>query len=1079
MSTTEIKNVLATDARKNNPDSPAQLQNFQMLKKENTAQFGIHGSGGPMSSTDFSNTYMHQQNSAVLTSSQNYPRQQMSNMLSHFSQANHPLRSQKNSSIKFFGMRSPQSQQNDSQVIMDQDYMSAAYLDDPPAQNKRMNWTFLNERQDHKFFCESNRKIKKERLQRLLKIETECHQENDQLMRNLVSKQKRFNSQALSQKYYERVMTPLNVIDKVIQNSNNPNQNIQLKPFSKLNQTTVDIPKIEIPQNNFSFEQTITNKTHNPMIDMSNQKRNMKPFNTPAYFNDSKKFSVSFANQTQYRVSTAINTNIDDNYSLNQKENSHLRSAIQKPSFLQYLHDPLNQEVFEMSKFTQQNKSSQQSKKIRSRSMKFNYGARNSIQTHLSQSYSQNNQTRPGTNTSRPITQNSRLYVRENRALNRILEQNQKLDQRLQIMSNQDLKANQEYKKEVAQIINKIEQEFNTDEDQPMKQKTSFVQNDRDTMLLADDDELEIDDNSESSPAKSRLTTKSKQTLGQTYEEEYTVDPMKEYKQTSLTNTIEPQQISRKMGKQQLISCENPFNRMRIRESDIPLDVLYNKEVNAMKKNEKTHNLQERPLSFSVWKNFDGSEGHDMTRIHVNQQEFILEHEFKRKNLPKDKQIILAPDADVGIPSSNHIQCLENESKNLKQVYSPTTLNGKFIHKQREDHDNAMLAVYAHTLYLKENFPDQIKNHQKNQRSNDIAKFQRRVTMKFHGSSVENSLDKNTSPTSNINVNKQIAVQQLNGPNLLIQSKLTIGGRKSSIPVYKDTRYAQLLDECLQQVKQLEEEKKKNNRNIRKDPQISKDKYRLKIVKPDMNYLLQNLELQNSKSDQISYLKIFNDDELTRVMAKQYYGRWYLSPKQWAKIQKKGYKQQEITELKIETDNEQNLLSSDFIISKPGHRTETNRNITHHRTQQGSKNQLNQKSSGQIPKSSNVSPKKQFVSKVIDNPNEPLIKHQVKRSIYQKEFALTKLLDKIKDKAKAKKEEQERLARQRRSRSPTKLSAIDLESDHGLLRSLSKSPTKKLDRFVMAETFVEEIKHIVDSIDIGSESRKNNARIIQ
>lgn len=57
---------------------------------------------------------------------------------------------------------------------------------------------------------------------------------------------------------------------------------------------------------------------------------------------------------------------------------------------------------------------------------------------------------------------------------------------------------------------------------------------------------------------------------------------------------------------------------MKIKESNIPLDVLYNREVNAMKKNEKTYNLQQRPLTFSVWKNFDGNEGHDMTRIHVN-----------------------------------------------------------------------------------------------------------------------------------------------------------------------------------------------------------------------------------------------------------------------------------------------------------------------------------------------------------------------------------------------------------------------------------------------------------------------------
>ena len=57
---------------------------------------------------------------------------------------------------------------------------------------------------------------------------------------------------------------------------------------------------------------------------------------------------------------------------------------------------------------------------------------------------------------------------------------------------------------------------------------------------------------------------------------------------------------------------------MRIRESDIPLEALYNREVNAMKKNERIYNLHQRPLSLSVWKNYDGQDGHDMTRIHVN-----------------------------------------------------------------------------------------------------------------------------------------------------------------------------------------------------------------------------------------------------------------------------------------------------------------------------------------------------------------------------------------------------------------------------------------------------------------------------
>jgi hypothetical protein len=35
-----------------------------------------------------------------------------------------------------------------------------------------------------------------------------------------------------------------------------------------------------------------------------------------------------------------------------------------------------------------------------------------------------------------------------------------------------------------------------------------------------------------------------------------------------------------------MISIENPFNRMAIKESNLPLEVLYNKEINTMKRNE-------------------------------------------------------------------------------------------------------------------------------------------------------------------------------------------------------------------------------------------------------------------------------------------------------------------------------------------------------------------------------------------------------------------------------------------------------------------------------------------------------------
>jgi hypothetical protein len=58
---------------------------------------------------------------------------------------------------------------------------------------------------------------------------------------------------------------------------------------------------------------------------------------------------------------------------------------------------------------------------------------------------------------------------------------------------------------------------------------------------------------------------------------------------------------------------------MKIKESEIPLDAIYNREINAMKRNERIYDIDSRPLAFSIWKNFDGVKGHNICRLHVDQ----------------------------------------------------------------------------------------------------------------------------------------------------------------------------------------------------------------------------------------------------------------------------------------------------------------------------------------------------------------------------------------------------------------------------------------------------------------------------
>lgn len=36
--------------------------------------------------------------------------------------------------------------------------------------------------------------------------------------------------------------------------------------------------------------------------------------------------------------------------------------------------------------------------------------------------------------------------------------------------------------------------------------------------------------------------------------------------------------------------------------------------------------------------------------------------------------------------------------------------------------------------------------------------------------------------------------------------------------------------------------------------------------------------------------KIQDDDQLMRVMSKRYFGKWYVRPEEWEKLEKKGYK---------------------------------------------------------------------------------------------------------------------------------------------------------------------------------------------
>ena len=74
-------------------------------------------------------------------------------------------------------------------------------------------------------------------------------------------------------------------------------------------------------------------------------------------------------------------------------------------------------------------------------------------------------------------------------------------------------------------------------------------------------------------------------------------------------------EISKADEKSKLICQENPGFRVKVKESEIPLEILYNKDVNAQKMIEKLFGSQNRPITFDIWKDYKGSEGENFAKI--------------------------------------------------------------------------------------------------------------------------------------------------------------------------------------------------------------------------------------------------------------------------------------------------------------------------------------------------------------------------------------------------------------------------------------------------------------------------------
>ena len=126
---------------------------------------------------------------------------------------------------------------------------------------------------------------------------------------------------------------------------------------------------------------------------------------------------------------------------------------------------------------------------------------------------------------------------------------------------------------------------------------------------------------------------------------------------------------------------------MKVRESDIPIEILFNKEINTQKMIEKNFAMKNEPITFNIWKNYKGNTGENLARItQVNRKDMVYDMEYWEQATTKLEVKRPSLNIDVGQPSSNKIQCttsLGDQRAFLRQngrpkIYSPDTISGFF-----------------------------------------------------------------------------------------------------------------------------------------------------------------------------------------------------------------------------------------------------------------------------------------------------------------------------------------------------------------------------------------------------------------
>eukprot|EP00347_Sterkiella_histriomuscorum_P001299 403372572 len=347
-------------------------------------------------------------------------------------------------------------------------------------------------------------------------------------------------------------------------------------------------------------------------------------------------------------------------------------------------------------------------------------------------------------------------------------------------------------------------------------------------------------------------------------------------------------------------------NKQRVCESSIPLEALYNPQMESLKQFEYFNQINPQPINMQIYHGYDGNKEHSMIRYTNDELGVILDHMYTESQVKhfyqtfqedaKSRRLNVNAKKDGYLSSLflMKVDRLQNNGGGAGSLERRLLLNGnnyQFNRKATNLYDDSIKQLHesTQTQINQQKAGKKLPNQKKIK--NSKSRYSKRI---------DESMDECDS--SDISIS-------------LSDSDVEILDEK------KDARFVEIVKEYMQLTSQKFTKDDNNLTKAGRDDRIKQEiqlKHQLKVIKPNMHYLItRDKKFDKPKSTQLSPLRendvnqqrgylIRDTDQLVRVLAKKSYGKYYLNGNQNNQNLIKNAEEQNYEILKIDMNQHQN-----------------------------------------------------------------------------------------------------------------------------------------------------------------------------